>query len=330
MARATSLRTIADEAGVSISTVSRAFARPELIGDDTRRHILEIAERLGYRPNRSARGLATGRTSLLAVLLPDIANPFFPPLMRAVEDAAYDKGYSVLLMDTDEHPEREAELLHNLSGQTDGVIACSPRSPASVIKSVAENTPMVLVNRSIPGLASVSCGTREGIRQIVSHLHSLGHSDIAYLSGPTSSWSDRERRDAARRQAKKLGMAFRVLGPYPATFEGGVVAADAVIASAATAAVAFDDIMAMGVLRRLAERGIRVPEQISVSGCDDIFFAAMASPPLTSIATPIAEAGRTAVHLLLDEIGAAWREKQQVTLSGDVVVRGSSGPAPAS
>jgi DNA-binding LacI/PurR family transcriptional regulator len=327
MPRSTSLQTIADEAGVSISTVSRAFSRPELISDDTRKSILAISERLGYRPNRSARGLATGRTSLLAVLLPDIANPFFPPLMRAVEDAAYDKGFSVLLMDTDEHAEREAELLRNLSGQADGVIACSPRSRPEVLNEVAERTPLVLVNRTMQGIASVSCLTREGVRQIVGHLHSLGHRSIVYLAGPQSSWSDRERRDAARRQARKLGMSLELLGPFPATFEGGVIAADAVVASTATAAIAFDDIMAMGVLRRLTERGLTVPSEISVSGCDDIFFAAMVSPSLTSIATPIAEAGRAAVNLLLEEIDGARQEKQQVTLSGDLVVRGSTGPA---
>ncbi|TDE01978.1 LacI family DNA-binding transcriptional regulator [Jiangella asiatica] len=329
MARSASLKAVAAEAGVSISTVSRAFTRPELIGHDTREQILAIADRLGYHPNRTARSLATGRTALLAVLLPDIANPFFPPLVRAVEDTAYDRGYSVLLMDTDEHLDREAKLLRSLSGQADGVIVCSPRSRTEALRSAAERTPIVLVNRTIEGIASVSCGTRDGVRQLVDHLHSLGHRDIVYLAGPSSSWSDRERRDSARRQAKKLSMRFQVLGHYPATFEGGVMAADAVAASGATAAIAFDDVMAMGVLRRLTERGFAVPGQVSVSGCDDIFFAAMTSPPLTSIATPIAEAGRTAVNLLIDELTGASREKRQVTLSGNLVVRGSTGPTPA-
>lgn len=328
MARPASLRTVAMEAGVSISTVSRAFTRPELIGHETREHVIAVAERLGYRPNKSARSLATGRTAVVAILLPDIANPFFPPLVRAAEDAAFDKGYSVLLMDTDEHPEREAKLFRNLSGQADGVIVCSPRSSGAALRSAAENTPVVLVNRSIDGIASVTCGTREGVRQLIGHLHSLGHRRAVYLAGPSSSWSDRERRDAARRQARKLGMDLQVLGPYPATFEGGVMAADAVAASDATAALAFDDIMAMGVLRRLNERGFDVPGQISVSGCDDIFFAAMAHPPLTSIATPIAEAGRTAVSLLLDQLGGQGGDRK-VNLSGSLVVRGSTGPAPA-
>ncbi|NEE02234.1 LacI family DNA-binding transcriptional regulator [Phytoactinopolyspora halotolerans] len=328
MARTASLKAVAAEAGVSISTVSRAFTRPELIGADTRKQILAIADRLGYRPNRSARGLVTGRTALLAVLLPDIANPFFPPLVRAVEDTAYEKGYSVLLMDTDEHPERESKMLRDLAGQADGVIVCSPRSRAGVIREAAERTPVVLVNRAVDGIASITCRTRDGIRQTVDHLHALGHRDIVYVSGPASSWSDRERRDSARRQARKLGMAFEVLGPYPATFSGGMLAADALAASGATAAVAFDDIMAMGILRRLTERGFDVPGQFSVSGCDDILFAAMAYPPLTSIASPIADAGRTAVRLLVDQLDGLITRDQQLSLSGELVVRGSTGPAP--
>lgn len=328
MTRSASLKAVAAEAGVSISTVSRAFTRPELIGVETREHVLAIADRLGYRPNRSARGLATGRTAQLAVLLPDIANPFFPPLVRAVEDAAYEKGYSVLLMDTDEHAEREARMFGDLAGQADGVIVCSPRSPAGVLRQAAARTPVVLVNRTVEGIASVSCRTRDGVRQIVDHLHALGHRAIAYVAGPSSSWSDRERRDGARRQARKLGMDFAVLGPYPATFEGGVMAGDAVAASAASAAVAFDDIMAMGIVRRLTERGFAVPKRFSVSGCDDILFAAMASPPLTTIATPVVEAGRTAVRLLVDELDGAAKEKRQIILSGDLVVRGSTGPIP--
>lgn len=326
MARSVSLKAVADEAGVSVSTASRAFTRPELIGADTRAHVLAIADRLGYRPNRSARGLVTGRTSQVAVLVPDIANPFYPPLVRAIEDTAYERGHSVLLMNTHEHADREAKMLRDLAGQADGVVACSLRSPAGVITEAAELTPMVLVNRSVNGIAAVMCRTRDGIGQLVDHLGALGHRSIVYVSGPASAWSERERRDSARRRARKLGMAFEVLGSCPATFEGGVMAADAVVARSATAVMAFNDVMAMGIMRRLAERGFGVPEQVSVSGCDDIIFAAMTSPGLTSIASPVAEAGRMAVRLLFDQLGGALDAKPHIDLSGNLVVRGSTGP----
>lgn len=328
MVESASLKSIADEAGVSISTVSRAFTRPELIGDHTRAQILAIAERVGYRPNRSARGLVTGRTATLGLLVPDIANPFFPPLVRAAEDRAYERGYAVVLMDTDEHPERERELLRDLVGRVDGLVLCSPRSAAGQIRQIAESRPLVCVNRTISGVPSVSCSTRDGLGRLVDHLHSLGHRQIVYLAGPASSWSDRERRASVRRQAARRGMQLDVLGPFPATFEGGIAAGDAVVASGATAAVAFDDVVALGVVRRLAELGHAVPGDYSVSGCDDIFFAAMTFPTLTTVATPAAAAGRAAVDLLLDALDSPTRSRvQQLTLSGEFVARGSTGPA---
>lgn len=329
MTGAASLKTIADEAGVSISTASRAFTRPELIGQKTRTEILAIAERVGYQPNRSARGLVTGRTSTLGLLVPDLANPFFPPLVRAAEDWAFDRGYAVLLMDTDEHPEREKVLLRDLSGRVDGLVLCSPRSAASQIRDMAKRCPLVCVNRTIRGVSSVSCSTRDGLGRVVDHLHFLGHRRIVYLAGPASSWSDWERRTSVREQAARRGMQVEVLGPYPATFEGGILAGDAVAASNATAAVAFDDVVALGALRRLSERGFNVPGQISISGCDDIFFSSMTFPALTTVATPIAQAGRAAIDLLLDQLESTGRRRaSQVTLSGEFVARGSTGQAP--
>lgn len=325
MGTAASLKTIAEEAGVAVSTVSRAFTRPELIGEETRAQILAIAERVGYQPNRSARGLVTGRTSMLGLLVPDISNPFFPPLVRAAEDRAYERGYAVLLMDTDEHADRERQLLGDLTGRVDGLVACSPRSPAAHLREVAQRRPMVLVNRSIPGVTSVSCSTRDGLGHLVDHLHGLGHRNIVYLAGPASSWSDRERRSSVRQQAGRRGMQIEVLGPFPATFSGGVQAGDAVVASGATAAVAFDDVVALGAVRRLSELGYDVPGKVSVSGCDDIFFSVMTMPSLTTVATPIAQAGRTAVDLLLDQIEGRSRA-QQVSLSGEFVARSSTGP----
>lgn len=325
MGVAASLKTIAEEAGVAVSTVSRAFTRPELIGEETRAQILAIAERVGYQPNRSARGLVTGRTSMLGLLVPDIANPFFPPLVRAAEDRAYERGYAVLLMDTDEHADRERALLGDLIGRVDGLVACSPRSPAGHLREVAQRRPMVLVNRSIPGVTSVSCSTKEGLGKLIDHLHGLGHRRIVYLAGPASSWSDRERRSGVRQHAGRRGMQVEVLGPFPATFSGGVLAGDAVVASGATAAVAFDDVVALGAMRRLSELGHDVPGKVSVSGCDDIFFSGMTMPSLTTVATPIAQAGRTAVDLLLDQIEGRSRA-QQVSLSGEFVARSSTGP----
>ena len=322
---AASLKSIADEVGVSISTVSRAFTRPELIGEQTRHQILSVAERVGYQPNRSARGLATGRTAVLGLLVPDIANPFFPPLVRAAENRAYDSGYAVLLADTDEHADRERRLMREMLSRVDGLVVCSPRSAAGPIQEIAGRRPMVLVNRTMPGVTSVACSVDVGVSALMDHLHELGHRGLAYLSGPASSWSDKEKRSCVRRHATRLGMSVDVLGPYPPTFAGGLAAADAVAQHGATAVLAYDDVMALGTIRGLTEQGFDVPGSVSVAGCDDVMFAGMTVPALTTIAMPNELAGRTAVDLLLDQLVSPGKP-QQVSLSSSFVARGSSGP----
>jgi len=322
------LDTVARALGVSPSTVSRAFTRPELISDETRYKILAVAEELGYRPNHAARGLATGKTMTLALLVPDIANPFFPPLVRAAEDRAQEAGYSMLLADTDEHADREGRLLRQLAGQADGVVLCSPRSPAAGIRRLAEETPLVLINRAIEGIASVSCVTSDGMRQIVDHLHTLGHREIVYVGGPKSSWSNQERSSTVRRQARKHAMTAHVVGPCPATFEGGFAATEEVLKTTATAVVAFDDMVAMGVVEGLRVAGRQVPDDISVSGCDDGFFASISSPALTTVRSSSAAAARTAVQILLTHISSGEHQHDSVVLEGHLVVRQSTGPAP--
>ncbi|MEY9894146.1 LacI family transcriptional regulator [Catenulispora sp. MAP5-51] len=322
---AASLKSIADEVGVSVSTVSRAFTRPEMIGERTRHRILSVAERVGYQPNRSARGLATGRTAVLGLLVPDIANPFFPPLVRAAENRADEAGYAVLLADTDEHAEREHRLMRETLSRADGLVLCSPRSATAPIKEIAARRPVVLVNRTIPGVASVVCSVDTGVGALMEHLHALGHRDLVYLGGPASSWSDKEKRGCVRRHAERLGLTVEVLGPYPPSFEGGLAAAEAVARHAATAALACDDVVALGTIRGLTERGHDVPGSVSVAGCDDVLFAGMTAPALTTIAMPNELAGRTAVDLLLDRLADPGRARQ-VVLPSSFVARDSTGP----
>ncbi|WP_370384282.1 LacI family DNA-binding transcriptional regulator [Catenulispora sp. GAS73] len=321
-----SLKSIADEVGVSISTVSRAFTRPELIGEQTRNQILSVATRVGYQPNRSARGLATGRTAVLSLLVPDIANPFFPPLVRAAENRAYSQGYAVLLAHTDEHAERERRLMREMLSRVDGLVLCSPRSAAGPIKEIARQRPVVLVNRAIPGMTSVACSVDVGVSALMDHLHELGHRGLVYLSGPASSWSDKDKRSCVRRHAKRLGMTVDVLGPFQPSFDGGLTAAGAVAERRSTAVLAYDDVMALGTIRGLTELGLDVPGSVSVAGCDDVMFAGMTMPALTTIAMPNELAGRTAVDLLLDQLASPGRTPQEVSLSSSFVARGSSGP----
>lgn len=327
--RAATIHDVAEAAGASISTVSRSFHMPELVRPQTRARVLETAAALGYTPNRAARGLITGRTGNLGLIVPDIANPVFPALIKAAQARARARDYSVFLADTEEDPDAELQLIRAMAKQVDGVIACSSRMSESKLREVAGLTSLVLVNRRSPGVPSVSMDMRGGMQQAVEHLYALGHRRCVYLAGPRPSWSNRQRQKALRAAADGLGMAATMLGPFEPSYEAGLRAADQALAEEPTAIVAYNDLIALGVLARLADRGVAVPKDVSVVGFDDIQMAVIASPPLTTVSAPTAVVGRVAVDLLLGPgAGQAGDGRQAREIKTELRVRGSTGPPP--
>lgn len=320
------IQRVADAAGVSCSTVSRSFARPELLSARTVAHVRRCAEALGYVPSKVAQALSTGRTGNIALVVPDIANPFFPPLIRAVQTTADRAGFSVFIGDGDETAEREERLLTKLAGQVDGFVLVSPRLPSARLAAHGQRRPMVLVNRDQPGLTRVLIDSALGIEAAVAHLHELGHRRIGYIAGPATSWSNQERNRAIHRAAIERSMEVKLIPDQRPTFEGGVAAAQQVIAAGTTAAIAFDDLMAQGLMAGLAQAEIRVPTAFSVIGCDDV-LGVRTIPQLTTISSRSAEAGELATRLLLDILsGAAARPKRRV-LDSRLIGRASTGPA---
>jgi DNA-binding LacI/PurR family transcriptional regulator len=323
--RPVTLQDVAREAGVAVSTVSRALSTPERVNVRTREQVQEVARRLGYRPNRLAQALHTGRTGMLAVLVPDITNPHNFGLVRGVEAQARAGGSTTIIADTQGGPELEADHLERLASSVDGFVLASSRLSDAELQALAERSPVVLFNRRVEGLASLATDSADGSRQIVEHLVALGHRSLAYLAGPTASWADAERWRALSEHARAAGVAITRCGPFPPTLDGGPAAADVGLATGATALVAFNDLLAIGVLRRLAERGVVVPERLSVVGYDDIFGSDFCSPPLTTVAGPVDEAGRMLVDLLQEGREPA----PEITLPTHLRIRGSTGPAPA-
>jgi DNA-binding LacI/PurR family transcriptional regulator len=327
--RTVTINDVAEAAGTSISTVSRAFHLPDMVRADTRARALEAAAELGYTPNRAARGLITGLTANVGLVVPDVANPFFPALIKGAQARARARDHSLFLADTDEDPHVEERVIRAMAKQVDGVIAVSSRMSDRALHSVADFTSLVLVNRRAGDIPAVLLDMNGGMRQAIEHLQALGHRNCVYLSGPRASWSNRQRRTALRATAKRLGMGTTELGPFDPSYEAGIQAADLALAETPTAIVAYNDLMALGVVSRLSDRGVAVPEQISVVGFDDIQIAGMAFPPLTTVAVPAVDAGRAAVDLLLDGIGdhtgAAPRAR---ALKTELLVRASTGPPP--
>lgn len=322
---------VAERARVSASTVSRAFTAPDLVQTATRERVLIAAGEVGYRPNLAARGLSTGKTANIGLIVPDLGNPFYPAVLKGAQARASQADHAVFLADTAEDPDREVSLIQAMAKQVDGIVLCSSRMSDRQLRGVLDLTALTFINRKVAGVPTVLMDSADGMRQAVEHLAALGHERAAYLSGPRVSWSNKERRRGMHAASKTTGVDLIELGPFAPHFEAGQQAADLALAADVTAVLAYNDLIALGVLSRLADRGINVPEQVSVIGFDDITFAAMCTPALTTVAMPKELSGRTAVELLLDWLdkkSAGRTGRTQRSLTTQLIVRSSTAPPP--
>lgn len=322
---------VADSVGVATSTVSRALSNPGRVSEQMRKRVMIAAAELGYQPNPQARSLTSGRTQSIALVIPDVTNPFFFDLIRGMQAQAKARGYRQILVDTEESAEVEATALAELPASVDGIVLAASRLSDTELAAIGQRVPIVVVNREIPGVPSVLIDTPMGVVQALDHLVSLGHRSVAYLAGPASSWSSRKRWRAVQQEARKLGVEAHQIGPFSPTVQSGAAAADAAIHRGVTACLFFNDMIAIGALGRFAERGISVPEDISVVGCDDIFGADFCHPPLTTLTAPIEQAGRVATDMLLAGLHTAGlgvpAARQREKLPTHLTIRESTGVA---
>jgi DNA-binding LacI/PurR family transcriptional regulator len=321
--RAVTLQDVAREAGVAVSTVSRALSNPDRVSARTREHVHAIAQRLHYRPNMIARALPSGRTRMLALLVTDITNPHNFGLIRGAEAQAGAAGYTLILADTQGSQERESDHLHRLDSAVDGFVLASSRLTDTELQRLRGRRPVVLYNREAEGFPSVVGDAADGGRQIVAHLVALGHRRLGYLAGPSSAWADGARWRGLSASAAGAGAEIVRLGPFAPTLEHGAAAADAGLGSGVTALIAFNDLLAIGVLQRLERRRIGVPDQVSVAGFDDIFGSGFCHPPLTTVAIPAERAGRDLIDLLL----GSGEPMARLVLPAELRVRNSTGGA---
>jgi LacI family transcriptional regulator len=325
---APTIRHVADAAKVSRATVSRAFGQPNLLSRETVALVRATAERLGYVPNHTARALSTGRAGNIALVVPDITNPFFAAMMRGGQARARDQGYATFIGDSDEAPELEDMLLGKLAGQVDGFILASSRLPSDRILEHAKRRPFVLINRDLPNIPRLLVDTGPSYAQAVEHLASLGHRAIAYVAGPTRSWSNRQRYNATVQTARRLGVEVVRISTSRPSFEAGQASTRELVEAGVTAALAFDDVMAQGIMAGLAARGISVPGHFSIVGCDGI-LAPTFYPPLTSIEAHCAEAGEQAVDLLIEVMQGNASAGKRIVLATELVIRMTTVPPPS-
>jgi len=327
---AVTVRDVAKVAGVSISTVSRALSAPDQVAEATRILVENTARSLGYEPNRAARGLISGRTGNIGLVVPDLENPFFGAVCKGVQARARAAGYAVFIADTEEDPTLEGEVVRGLAKQVDGIILCSARGSDSEVERFASQLPTVLVNRTLKDIPSITFDNGGGLRALMAHLVALGHKRIAYAAGPINSWSNADRTAAFQAVAAELNeLEFVELGNFPPYFSGGIQAADLAIASGVTAVAAFNDLMAVGLLDRLRQRGLRAPEDISVTGFDNVPVSTLVWPTITTVDYPRVQMGRASVDLLLEAVlGHPATPRPRSDISFELIVRQSTGVAP--
>jgi LacI family transcriptional regulator len=328
--RPATIHDIAAVCGVAASTVSRALSTPDRVNFRTRERIEAAAAQLRYQPNSQAKALSSGRTGAVGVLVPDITNPFYFDLIRGTQLQLKAAGYTQLLVDTEESDEVEASAMDQLRKSADGVIVAASRLSDDDLLAAAAKMPMVTVNRDVPGVPAVIIDTPTATSQALDHLISLGHTRVAYVGGPTTSQSSTRRWATLAGAAEERGVEVRKLGPFAPKTQSGAAAADAAVHSGVTACIAFNDLIAIGMLQRLRERGIRVPEDMSVVGCDDIFGADFCNPPLTTMTSPIEQVGRVAVSMLLAQLNplSGSPARSRSVMPTHLTVRASTG-APA-
>ena len=329
---------VAARAGVSTATVSRVLAGLGQARPDTKARVLEAARALDYRPSEVARSLKRRTTQTLGLVITDIENPYFPQLVRSVEDAARALGYTVLLCNAADDPEREAAYLELLADRrVDGlIIAASSLGVRHGEWLSAPPVPVVLVNTAAPdvGLPSIMSDNEGGGRVAAEHLLALGHRRFGYLMPPPRNVDAPVRLHGVEAALRRAGLgadALTVARGEPLV-PGGEAATNEILdrAPATTAFLAYNDLMAIGALRALRRRGRSVPGSASVVGFDDVAMAAYVDPPLTTVSQRTDEMARWAVAQLFGhgapaDVGVA----SSVRLPVDLQVRESSGPAPA-
>ncbi|HEY8745535.1 MAG TPA: LacI family DNA-binding transcriptional regulator [Chloroflexota bacterium] len=331
---------VARLAGVSAATVSYVLnGGPRPVMDETREKVLQAIEQLDYKPNLLARRMARKKTHAVALVVPDIANPFFAKLSHHVEDAAFAAGYTLILCNCSHDVERERAHLALLDEKRiDGILLITSGLGRDDVRGIVErHTPVVLLDRDVAG-ATVDAVLTDNVaigRSAVEHLLGHGYTAIACLAGPQGLAEAVQRVEGYQQALRQYDLTPepRLVRWHDLTFEGGYRALHSLFAAGLRprAVFASNDQMAVGALHAAHELGLTVPADLAIVGVDDTLPSAIAVPPLTTVAQPIAAMGRRGLALLLDRVkGTASPAAQHVVLAPELIVRGSCGCAPTS
>ena len=334
-----SIKDVARLAQVSISTVSHVVNATRFVSNDARKRVEDAIRELGYVPSAVARSLKSNSTKTLGMLIPNCTNPYFAEIVRSVEDHCFGAGYTLILCNTDDEPHRQSVYLQVLSERrVDGLIIISTGNDCELRALLDGLTiPAVLLDREIQDMPCdlVESANEQGAILATQHLLALGHHRIACIAGPADLNASTQRIQGWRRALADTGRpqdSTDILLHGNFSSQSGFDAMQSLLRlpQRPTAVLVCNDLMGLGALSAAHQAGVRIPQDMSLVGFDDIELAHFASPPLTTIAQPKQRMGELAVDMLLERIQSKRSQTRQVLLQPTLVVRASTGPAPSS
>jgi len=337
--RRVTIREVANLAQVSLGTVSNVLNNPLVVAPATRKRVLDAIDSTRFVRNTAAHQLRVGKSRTIGVVLLDIANPFFTEIVRGAEHVLREQDYALMLCSTDESAKREQRYFRVLEEhRVDGILVCPVDSDLeSAVALVASGIPTVLLDRdgSSHGLCSAAVDDIRGAELAADHLFELGHQAIALVNGPATIRQCIDRKEGARRSVQRArcrSASLQEIVVGALTIDQGEAAVVALLAvePRPSAVMCANDLLAFGVLRGLAAAGVAVPKEMAVVGYDDVVFASMLSPSLSSVRQPKYELGVAAAELLLEEVTGAPHEHRAIRFEPELVVRASSTPRPVS
>ncbi|HIY24352.1 MAG TPA: LacI family transcriptional regulator [Candidatus Brachybacterium merdigallinarum] len=317
---------VAEAAGVAPSTVSRAFSRPGRVSAATHTKVMATARELGYRLSAPASQERTQRHHRLGIEVPDLTNPYFAEVVSGMQEAAQEHGYLLLLLDSVEDEERERESLESALNVVDGLVLAGTRLSDATLNHLTKRIPVMVLNRRVAGLDSLTPDYEHGMSQAIAHLAEGGARSISYLCGPVNSWSDGERWRAARAAGRTHGIPVHRTGPYPPTAQGGEQAFEELSGDIPPAVICYNDLMAIGFLVSAIRAGVKVPQELAVVGHDDIPLSRFVGGGLSTLVTMKRAKGRAAIERLVRRVEnpSAHRTPVEGSLPVRLVTRASS------
>ncbi len=328
------IKDIAREAGVSTATVSHVINKTKYVTDETREKVQLAIKKFNYHPNAHAQMLALGKSKIIGLLVSDISNPFFPEIIKSIEAAVFEKGYDLILLNTNYNIERAIEDVHRLiQMNVAGIVLMISEFDESLIEvAKRKKTSIVFHDLGVVGerMSNVILDYAVGIDEAVQHLVSLGHKNIAHIAGSHDIYSGRIREkaflDAMKKHFPNSAKPKVYEGDF--RFEGGRSAAHQILQEKKlpTAVLVANDLMALGAMQEFKSAGLLVPQDISIIGFDDIAFAALSEPALTTVCSPRVEIGRRAVEALMLTVDRPHQHGIEVRIPTYLIKRNSTAP----